>query len=217
MLVMNGRSDIHKALLRWAKKTRDAKMFNYGEGVKAAFVLNNLVTRFMKDNSYEMQKAGMIKLAYNPQRLIRSCFEKMIRACGLNLTSAWLSWRMWHLSKDRDAAMRARKKVASSNLGNILEKKRKSHLRSGVRPLARGVAHTKTQERVFNKMYYVAYGRLKNAFRDWTECLDHIRDALKLSVKKYAEGSPVALQLSSSYPGMRGAALLRKNSIRKTK
>ena len=66
-------------------------------------------------------------------------------------------------------------------------------------------------------MYYVAYGRLKNAFRDWTECLDHIRDALKLSVKKYAEGSPVALQLSSSYPGMRGAALLRKNSIRKTK
>jgi len=54
MLVMNGRSDIHKAVLRWAKKTRDAKMYTYGEGVKAAFVLNNLVTRFMKDNKYEM-------------------------------------------------------------------------------------------------------------------------------------------------------------------
>jgi hypothetical protein len=86
---------------------------------------------------------------------------------------------MWHLSKDRDAAFRARKKVAAGNLGNILAKKRNNHLRSGVRPLARGVAHTKTQERVFNKMYYVSYGRLKNAFRDWTECLAERAAALK--------------------------------------
>jgi len=54
MLLMNGRSDIHKAGLRWVKKTHDAKIYDYGEGVKAAVFLNNLVTRFMKANKYEM-------------------------------------------------------------------------------------------------------------------------------------------------------------------
>jgi len=75
---------------------------------------------------------------------MRSSFEKMIRACGLNLEKAWLSWRMWHLANDRDAANRARKKVGGNSIGELLEKKRKNHLRSALRPLAKGVAHTKT-------------------------------------------------------------------------
>jgi hypothetical protein len=79
---MNGRSDIHKAVLRWASKMRDARMWNYGQSVKAAFVLNNLVTRFMKDNKYEMQRAGMIRLSHNPEKLMRSCFDKILRAGG---------------------------------------------------------------------------------------------------------------------------------------
>jgi hypothetical protein len=94
-------------------------------------------------NSNVLLKAGLIKLRFNPERLMRSSFEKMIRACGLNLEKAWLSWRMWHLSNDRDAAMRARKKVSANNLCERLEKKRKNHLRSGLRPLAKGVAYTK--------------------------------------------------------------------------
>ena len=172
-------SPLQKAFLKWAKFMRDQVKGEFVRQIKAGFFLTMLVNRKANENKVEMCKAAMIRLNYNPERLMRQCFEKMIRACGLNMDRAWLSWRMWHLSKDRDAAFRARKKVAATNLGNVLEKKRKTHLRSGVRPLARGVAHTKTQERVFNKMYYIAYGRLKNAFRDWTECLEERAKILK--------------------------------------
>jgi hypothetical protein len=79
---------------------------------------------------------------------------------------------MFHLSKDRDAAMRARKKVSAANIGNTLDKKRKSHMRKGVRVLAQGVAHTKTQQSVFNKMMFICVGRTKNAFTYWKESLD---------------------------------------------
>jgi hypothetical protein len=76
---------------------------------------------------------------------MRASFDKMIRAAGMNVERAWLAWRMFHLGKDRDAANVARKKVAAANLGNCIDKKRKNHLRSGLKPLAKGVANTRMQ------------------------------------------------------------------------
>ena len=102
----------------------------------------------------------------------------MIRAAGLNCGNAFVLWRMWHLARDKNANLRARKKVAAANLGDRLDNKRKKHLRSGLKPLAKGVANTKMQNKIFNRMYFIAFGRLKNAFRDWTECLEHMAKAL---------------------------------------
>ena len=49
-------------------------------------------------------------------------------------------------------------------------------------------------------MYYIAYGRLKNAFRDWTECLDHIREALKRKrqevMRRFAGSTAAKFKLS---------------------
>ena len=121
---------------------------------------------------------GLRKIAYNPERLMRQCFEKMIRASGINQGKAFILWRVWHLAKDKNAAIKARKKVAAANIEAVIDKKRRNHLRSGVRPLAKGVANTKMQNKIFNRMYFIAFGRLKNAFRDWTECLEHMAKAL---------------------------------------
>jgi hypothetical protein len=54
-------------------------------------------------------------------------------------------------------------------MGEILDKKRRKQLKSGLKPLADGVAHTKMQTKIINRLYYIAFGQLKNAFRDWTE------------------------------------------------
>jgi hypothetical protein len=102
----------------------------------------------------------------------------MIRAAGLNKNRAWVLWRLWFLARSKDAATKGRKKVAAGNLAERLDKKRRRHLYSGLRTLAKGVANTKMQNKIFNRMSYIAFGKLKNGFRDWTECLDHIRKAL---------------------------------------
>ena len=117
-------SPFQKAFLKWARFMRDQVKSEFVRQIKAGFLLTMVVNRKVQDNKVEMLRAGMIKIQHNPERLMRSCFEKMLRAVGLNMDRAWLSWRMWHLSKDRDAAMRARKKVAASNLANRLERKR---------------------------------------------------------------------------------------------
>jgi hypothetical protein len=40
---------------------------------------------------------------------MRLSIEKIIRAAGLNLERAWITWKLDHLSKDRKAATKARK------------------------------------------------------------------------------------------------------------
>ena len=117
-------SPFQKAFLKWARFMRDKVKSEFVRQIKAGFLLTMIVNSKANANKIEMLRAGMIRIQHNPERLMRSCFEKMLRAAGLNMDRAWLSWRMWHLSKDRDAAMRARKKVAASNLANRLEKKR---------------------------------------------------------------------------------------------
>ena len=97
-------SPFQKAFLEWALFMRDQVKSEFVRQIKAGFLLTMVVNRKVQDNKVEMLRAGMIKIQHNPERLMRSCFEKMLRAVGLNMDRAWLSWRMWHLSKDRDAA-----------------------------------------------------------------------------------------------------------------
>ena len=210
-------SPFQKAFLKWARFMRDQVKSEFVRQIKAGFLLTMVVNRKVQDNKVEMLRAGMIKIQHNPERLMRSCFEKMLRAVGLNMDRAWLSWRMRHLSKDRDAAMRARKKVAASNLANRLEKKRMSHLRSGVRPLARGVAHTKTQERVFKKCTTLLTADLRTHSEIGQNVWIIFVTLLNKSVLKYAEGSLVAQQLSSSYPLTPGGTGFSRSSRMRTK
>jgi hypothetical protein len=107
-----------------------------------------------------------------------SSFQKMIRAAGANTGTAFLAWKMWVLSSDRVKMKQQKRNMAAKNIGDVLEKKRKRHLRSVIRPLASGVAQTKMQLKIMNRMYYIAYGRLKTAFRMWTEELSKYNNLL---------------------------------------
>jgi len=68
----------------------------------------------------------------------------MVRAAGLNMERTFALWKMFTVQGDRSKMKKARTKVAAANMCNALENKRKRHLRAGVRPLAKGVANTKT-------------------------------------------------------------------------
>jgi hypothetical protein len=170
--VRNSMSPLQKSFLKWAKNMREQKMHDYGEQVKAGFALYSLIKHFYKDNKLKMERIAFRAIAFDPERLMRASFDKMIRAAGMNLDRAWIAWKMFHLSKDRNAAAKARKKVAAANLGNTIDKKRRKNLRSGLKPLAKGVANTRMQQQIFNKMHFIAFGRLRNAFTWWKEMLD---------------------------------------------
>jgi hypothetical protein len=103
------------------------------------------MNHFYKDNKQKLQRAGLNAIKFDPERLMRASFDKMIRAAGMNLERAWLAWRMFHLGKDKKAAEKARKNVAAANLANTIDKKRRKNLRSGLKPLAKGVANTRMQ------------------------------------------------------------------------
>jgi len=115
---------------------------------------------------------------YNPDKVMSSAFAKMLRAAGANINTAWISWRMATLAGNSAKMALAKRNLAAKNIHDVLDKKRKKHLRSGVRPLADGVAATKMQTKIFNRMHYIAFGKLKNAFRDWTEELSKYNDLL---------------------------------------
>jgi hypothetical protein len=128
--------------------------------------------RFFKVRKINFTRDAMKAMSFNPERIMRNTFEKMIRAAGFNLDRAWIAWRMFHLSKDRDAAARARKKVSAANLANVVDKKKCNHLRSGLKSLADGIAYTNAQRKVINRLHFVAFGKLKQAFNNWKEELD---------------------------------------------
>jgi hypothetical protein len=122
---------------------------------------------------------------FNPERIMRNTLQKILRAAGVNVDRAWIRWRMLHLQQDRAAAKLARRNVAAANMGEILDKKRRKHLKAGLKPLADGVAHTKMQTKIINRLYFIAFGQLKNAFRDWTECISKYRNALNKKREEY--------------------------------
>jgi hypothetical protein len=107
-----------------------------------------------------------------------SSFMKMIRAAGANVGTAFLSWKMWVLQSDRAKMKLQKRNMAAKNIADVLDKKRRKHMRAVIRPLADGVAQTKMQTKIFNRMHYIAFGKLKNAFRDWTEELTKYNDLL---------------------------------------
>jgi hypothetical protein len=84
----------------------------------------------------------MRKINWDPIKIMNRAFEKMIRAAGLNYERAWLAWKVFAISRNADAATKARREAASLNFSNLIDVKRKNHLRAGVRRLAAGVAMT---------------------------------------------------------------------------
>jgi len=90
------------ALLRkYAYDKAVTKSGAFTNAIALYFALHKAQSRFNRDM---LLRSGYKRICYNPQRLARSCFDKMIRATGLNMEKAWLCWRMFVVSKDKNAA-----------------------------------------------------------------------------------------------------------------
>ncbi len=126
-----------------------------------------LTTRFYRDRKREYCLFALRQIGFNPDRLMRSAFEKMLRAAGVTVERAWIIWKMQHLANDRNRVATARRDIAATNLVNVLDKKRKHHLRSGMKPIAADVAQTKAQERVVGRLAFACWGRMQQAFDSW--------------------------------------------------
>jgi hypothetical protein len=138
--IRNSMSPLQKAYIQWAAYMRGMQKYEYGEQVKAGYALHALVTRFYRDRKREYCMLALRKIGFNPDRIMRAAFQKMLRAAGVNVERAFLQWKMNHLSSDRNRIKQARRDIAAANLGNCLDKKRKNHLRSGLKPIAADVA-----------------------------------------------------------------------------
>jgi len=137
-------SPFQKAFLKWSRFMRNANKMEFGNQIKAGFTLTNLLTRYLRDNKEKYLRLGMRRIAYNEDKVMSSAFAKMLRAAGANLNTAWLSWKMATMMGNSAKMALAKRNLAAKNIADVLDKKRKRHLRSGVRPLADGVASTKT-------------------------------------------------------------------------
>jgi len=63
----------------------------FGNALSLFMAFHKAETRYNRD---VLKKAGFSRIMFDPDRIMRSCFEKMIRAAGLNIKSAWVSWRL---------------------------------------------------------------------------------------------------------------------------
>ena len=180
-LVRANMSPLQRMFLTWAKYMRDMKTYEYGQAVKAGFALYSMFNHKLRENRSNMLRYGFRKIDYDPVKLMNQCFEKMIRAAGLNLERSWLAWKIHVFSKNADHAKNARREAASMNFSNLIHAKRKNHLRAGVRRLAAGVAMTNGQFKVCNRLAAIAFGKQQQAFISWKE---QIEKFLKINTAK---------------------------------
>jgi hypothetical protein len=101
-LIRANMSPLQKGFYKWALYMRNAQKHEYGAQVKAGFALHALVARFYRDRKREYCLYALRQIGFNPDRLMRAAFQKMLRAAGVNVERAFLRWKMNHLSQDRD-------------------------------------------------------------------------------------------------------------------
>ena len=141
-LIRNNMSPLQKSYMLWAQMMRDAQKYEYGQSVKAGFALYSIFNHKLRENKDQMCRYALRKIKWDPIKIMNASFEKMIRAAGLNLERSWLAWKIHVFSQNADKASQARREAASLHFSNLIDTKRKNHLRAGVRRLAAGVAMT---------------------------------------------------------------------------
>ena len=99
--VRQSMSPLQKAFLKWSKYMRDMNKYDFGEQIKAGFTLTTLLTRKYRDNKERYLRLGFRHIAYNPDKVMSAAFNKMIRAAGATVNSAWMLWRMNVVAGDR--------------------------------------------------------------------------------------------------------------------
>jgi len=139
-LVRNNMSPLQKSVLLWAQMMRDAQKREYGQAVKAGFSLYSIFNHRLRENKQHMCAFALRRIKWDPIKIMNSSFEKMIRAAGLNMERSWLAWKIHVFSKNADSMAKAKREAASMHFSQLIDSKRKNHLRAGVRKLAAGVA-----------------------------------------------------------------------------
>jgi len=138
--IRSAMSPLQKSFMKWRQRTRDLAKLEFANQIKAGFTLTNLMMRFLRANKQKYLGLAFRRIGYNPDKVMIAAFQKMLRAAGANLGTAMMSWRMNVLSGNSKRMALQKRNLAAGNIGNVIDKKRKNHLRAGIRPLADGVA-----------------------------------------------------------------------------
>ena len=94
----------------------------------------------MRNNKEKYLGLAFRRIGYDPDKVMIAAFQKMLRAAGANLNTAMMTWKMQHLLGNSKRMALQKRNLAAKNIGECIDKKRKRHLRAGIRPLAAGVA-----------------------------------------------------------------------------
>jgi len=138
--IRSAMSPLQKSFMKWRQRARDMAKLEFAGQIKAGFSLTNLMGRFLRSNKQKYLGFAFRKIGYNPDKVMIAAFQKMLRAAGANLGTAMITWRMNVIASDRQRMKLQKRNLAAGNIGNVIDKKRKNHLRAGIRPLAAGVA-----------------------------------------------------------------------------
>jgi hypothetical protein len=97
---------------------------------------------------------------------MKAMINKMMKKAGLEMFSMFTVWK---LDTFTDVARRRtlrRNKILSKAM-DALDKRHRNHIKAGLTKISGESFNTNFQKRIINRLGFVYFGRLKNAFNDW--------------------------------------------------
>ena len=97
---------------------------------------------------------------------MKSMINKMLKKAGLEIYSMFTKWKLdTFTDAERRRALR-RNKILNAAVDSM-EKKLKNHLKAGFARTAGDSLAFGMRKKVVNRLVFVGFGRLRNAFNDW--------------------------------------------------
>ena len=97
---------------------------------------------------------------------MRAMINKMMKKAGLMQQCLFMRWKLDTFT-DVERRRTLRKNRILGNAFDCLDKKYRNHLKAGITKIAGMSFSTNMQKRIINRLSFVYFGRLKNAFNEW--------------------------------------------------
>ena len=97
---------------------------------------------------------------------MKSLINKMLKKAGMMEYNLFTRWKLdtFNDAERRRQLLRNRKLNA---MMDTLDKKHRNHLKSGLGKIDGDAMNTGMKKKIVNRLAFIGFGRLKNAFNDW--------------------------------------------------
>jgi hypothetical protein len=148
----------------WWKEMID-KYAKIGEAKRARIIERLVKNSLSKEHRCFLNWATWAKDEAKKEKLIKNSINLMLKAAGLLAYNYFSRWKLNGLAKAKLFELRHQR--ALNEVIDSIARKRRNHLRAGFNAIAKDNWNTGMRQRILNKLNYVCFGKVKNAFDKW--------------------------------------------------